>query len=66
MTNVNNYSEAFNRGLRPGMVIVEADKVSIDDIDQLADIVNKKSKGDIIVLKVILQNKDIRLIAIEV
>ncbi len=66
VTNVNNYSEAFNRGLRPGMIILEADKASIDNIEQLSDIVNKKSKGDIIVLKVILQNKDIRLIAIEV
>jgi len=66
VTNVNNYSEAFNRGLRPGMVVLEADKVSIENVDQLADIVNKKGKGDIIVLKVMLQNKEIRLIAIEV
>jgi serine protease Do len=63
---VKNYSEAFNRGLRAGLVILEADKSKIENTDQLASIINKKTKGDILVLKVVTQNKDIRLIAIEV
>lgn len=63
---VSNFSEAFNRGLRAGFVILEADKTKIDSIDQLASIINKKSKGDILVLKAITPNKDIRLIAIEI
>jgi serine protease Do len=63
---VTNYSEAFNRGLRAGFVILEADKTKIESADQLASIINKKSKGDIIVLKAVTPNKDIRLIALEI
>jgi serine protease Do len=63
---VKNYSEAFNRGLRAGLVIVEADKTKIDNADQLASIVNKKGNGDILVLKVVTPNKDVRLIALEI
>lgn len=63
---VKNYSEAFNRGLRAGFVILEADKTKIESSDQLASVINKKGKGDILVLKAITQNKDIRLIALEI
>lgn len=63
---VKNYSEAFNRGLRAGVVVLEADKTKIENTDLLESIINKKDKGDILVLKVITQNKDIRLIAIEI
>jgi serine protease Do len=63
---VKNYSEAFNRGLRAGVVIIEADKTKIESTDQLTSIINKKSKADILVLKVITPNKDIRLIALEI
>lgn len=63
---VSNYSEAFNRGLRAGYVILEADKTKIESTDQLASLINKKGKGDILVLKAITPNKDIRLIALEI
>ncbi len=63
---VKNYSEAFNRGLRAGFVILEADKNKIESIDQLSSIINKKDKGDVLVLKAITPNKDVRLIAIEI
>jgi serine protease Do len=63
---VAHFSEAFNRGLRSGYVIIEADKQKITGISELESIINKKNKGDIIVLKVVSQQKDIRLIAIEV
>jgi serine protease Do len=63
---VANYSEAFNRGLRAGFVILEADKSKIENVDDLASIINKKGKGDILVLKAITPNKDIRLIAVEI
>jgi len=63
---VAHFSEAFNRGLRPGFVIIEADKQKITGISDLENIIAKKNKGDIIVLKVVTQMKDIRLIAIEV
>lgn len=62
---VKHFSEAFNRGLRSGNVILEADKEKIKSVGQLESIISKKDKGDIIVLKVMTQQKDIRLIAIE-
>ena len=65
ITNVKNYSEAFNRGLRAGFVIIEADKAKIESVDQLADVLNGKTKGDVVVFKVVIQNNDIRLIAVE-
>lgn len=65
ITNVKNMSEAFNRGLRAGFVILEADKVQVDNVEKFADILNNKSKGDVIVFKVMIQNKEIRLIALE-
>jgi serine protease Do len=63
---VAHFSEAFNRGLRAGYVIIEADKQKITNISDLESIINKKSKGDIIVLKAATQMKDIRLIALEI
>ncbi|MFZ4590335.1 MAG: Do family serine endopeptidase [Ignavibacteria bacterium] len=63
---VAHFSEAFNRGLRSGYVVIEADKQKIMSISDLENIINKKSKGDIVVLKVVTQQKDIRLIAIEI
>jgi serine protease Do len=63
---VAHFSEAFNRGLRTGYVIIEADKQKINNISDLESIINKKSKGDIIVLKTATQMKDIRLIALEI
>lgn len=66
VNSVVNYSEAFNRGLRAGLVITEADKSKIDSSDKLASVINGKKKGDIVVLKVITPNKDIRLIALEI
>jgi len=66
VNNVVNYSEAFNRGLRAGLVIVEADKSKIDSPDKLASIMNDRKKGDIVVLKVVTPTKDIRLVALEI
>jgi serine protease Do len=63
---VAHFSEAFNRGLRAGYVIIEADKQKISNISDLEAVLSKKGTGDIIVLKVVTQMKDIRLIAIEV
>lgn len=60
------YSEAFERGLRSGFIILEADKNKIESVEQLEDIIKRKNKDDVIVLKVLTQNKDIRLIAIEI
>jgi len=66
ITTVKNFSEAYNRGLRAGFIILEADKKPVENVDELSDILNKKSKGDVIILKVMIQNKEIRLIALEI
>ncbi|CAF4867671.1 unnamed protein product, partial [Rotaria sp. Silwood1] len=52
VTSVKKFSESFDRGLREGLVIIEADKNKVDDINDLDAIISKKSKGDILVLKV--------------
>jgi len=63
---VAHFSEAFNRGLRAGFVIIEADKQKVENITQLESIISGKNKGDVLVLKVVTQAKDIRLVAIEI
>ncbi|MFA5011298.1 MAG: Do family serine endopeptidase [Ignavibacteria bacterium] len=63
---VAHFSEAFNRGLRSGYVIVEADKKPVRSISDLEDVLSGKSKGDVVVFKVATQMKDIRLVAIEI
>ncbi|MBK9333726.1 MAG: Do family serine endopeptidase [Ignavibacteria bacterium] len=63
---VKRFSEAFDRGLREGLVIIEADKQEISDISQFNSILEGKSKGDIIVFKVKTQDGLVRLIAVEV
>lgn len=64
--NVVNYSEAFNRGMRAGLVITEVDKSKVDNASDFESVVNKKNKGDILMMKVVTPTKDVRLIAIEV
>ena len=63
---VAHFSEAFNRGMRSGYVIVEADKQKINSISDLESVLGKKSSGDIVVFKVVTQQKDLRLIAVEI
>ena len=63
---VSNFSESYERGLRPGLVITEADKTKIENIQDFENIMSKKGKGDILMVKVISPAKDVRLIAIEI
>ncbi len=65
VTAVDNYSDAFLRGLRKGMVIVEANKKNVASVDDLADAVKGKSKGDSVLLKVVDQSGQERIIAVE-
>lgn len=58
-------SEAYKRGLREGYVIISADRQDVESVEQFGSILNNKSKGDVLILKVVTPNKDIRLIAIE-
>ena len=63
---VSNFSESYERGLRAGLVITEADKTKIENIQDFDNIMSKKNKGDILMVKVISPAKDVRLIAIEI
>lgn len=66
ITGVQRFSEGFDRGMAEGLIIVEADKEKIESVDQLNSIMNKKNKGDVIVLKVKDQRGSVRLIALEI
>jgi serine protease Do len=52
VTGVDMYSESFMRGMRDGLVIVEANKQKISNVDDFVNAVNEKNKGDSILLKV--------------
>jgi len=66
ISGVASYSEGFDRGLREGLVIDEADKEKVNSVDQLSKILNSKSKGDVVVLKVRNAEGNIRLVAVEI
>ncbi|MCB0723381.1 MAG: Do family serine endopeptidase [Ignavibacteriae bacterium] len=66
VTSVGTYTEAFNRGLREGLVITEADKSKISSVEDLASVISDKNKGDVVMLRVVSPAKDVRLIALEV
>ena len=66
VASVSAYSEAFNRGLREGLVITEADKSKIGSVQDLVNVINDRSKGDVVMLRVVSPAKDVRLIALEV
>lgn len=60
------FSESFERGLRPGMVILEAEKEKLDNVEDFMSVINSKNKGDVIILKVMDSNKNIRIVAVEI
>ncbi|CAN5632231.1 DegQ family serine endoprotease [soil metagenome] len=66
VTSVKKYSESFDRGLREGLAIIEADKKSVSSVEQLESVISSKSKGDVLILKVKSQQGQVRLVAIEI
>lgn len=66
VASVSMYSEAFNRGLREGLVITEADKKKVDSVQDLVEEFRGKNAGDVVMLRVVSPSKDARLIALEV
>jgi serine protease Do len=66
ISGVDRYSEGFERGLREGLIIIEADKESVKDVNQLNSIISSKSKGDVVVIKVKNAEGNIRLVALEI
>ncbi|MEP7146876.1 MAG: Do family serine endopeptidase [bacterium] len=66
ITGVKRFSEGFDRGLSEGLIIIEADKEKINNVDQLSSIMSNKNQGDVILLKVKNQQGLSRLVAVEV
>ena len=66
VTSVDTYSESFMRGVRQGLVIVEANKEKVKNVDDFVDIVNQKSRGDSILLKVLTPDGQERILALQV
>lgn len=65
VTAVDQYSDAFLRGIRKGTVIVEANKKLINGLDDLADAVSGKGKGDSILMKVVTPDGQERIMAVQ-
>jgi len=63
---VSPYSEAFARGIRAGIVILEVNKEKINNVSDFDNIVRNKNEGDVLVLKILLQNKEIRMVVLEI
>ncbi len=63
---VKKFSEGYNKGLYKELVILEADKQLIKDTDQFNSIISKKNGGDVILLKVKIQDGNFRLISVEI
>jgi len=63
--NVSPYSEAFIRGLRAGIVIIEVNKEKVNNVSDFDDLVKDKKEGDVLVLKILLSNKEIRMVVLE-
>ncbi|MBL8008224.1 MAG: Do family serine endopeptidase [Ignavibacteria bacterium] len=66
ISKVDRYSEGFERGLREGLIIIEADKEKVETAEQLSRIISNKSKGDVVVLKVRNPEGNVRLVALEI
>lgn len=62
---VSPYSEAFMRGLRAGIVILEVNKEKVNNVSDFDNLVKDKKEGDVLVLKILLSNKEIRMVVVE-
>ncbi|MBP9191211.1 MAG: Do family serine endopeptidase [Ignavibacteria bacterium] len=66
ISNVKRFSEGFDRGLIEGLVILEADKEKIESIEQFNSLLSNKNVGEVVLLKVMSQDGNKRLIAVEI
>jgi serine protease Do len=66
ITDVDVNSEAYDRGLRQGNVIVEAGKQRIKSAEDLKKVIDNRKPGDSLLLKVKDDQKNTRLVAIEI
>jgi serine protease Do len=66
ISNVKNFSEAANRGLREGDIVVQADKKDITTLADLEGVVKAKKPGDALMLRVEGQNNNDRYVAVQI
>ncbi len=66
VVNVKTYSEAFNRGLREGDIIVDADKKPISSVNDFARIVKSKKNGDALLMRVKGAQGGLRFVAVKI
>ncbi|MGB5287526.1 MAG: Do family serine endopeptidase [Ignavibacteriaceae bacterium] len=65
ITNIKPFSKAEDQRLFAGLVIVEADKEKIDNVQDFKDVVDKK-KGSALLMKVLDQDGNNRFVGIEI
>lgn len=66
VANVKSYSEAFNRGLREGDIILEADKKPVGTVNDLEKIVKAKKQGDALLMRVKGAQGGLRFVAVNI
>jgi serine protease Do len=66
VTDVKSYSEAYNRGLQEGDVILEADKKEVTSPKELKSIIENKKAGDAILLRIKRQDGSTRFLAVQI
>jgi S1-C subfamily serine protease len=66
VTDVEPYSEAFNRGLMRNDVITSADRKPVNSVDELKEIIRKHESGDVVLFRVKSPNGISRFIALNI
>lgn len=65
ITDVKNFSKAYNQRIREGLVITEADRKEINSVSELKSIIDKK-RGDAVLLKLVDNQGNSRLVGLEI
>lgn len=65
IVDVKSYSPAYDQALRAGYVIVEADRQSVDSIDELKKIIESK-KGSAVLFKIMTDKDQSRFVALRI
>lgn len=63
---VKTFSEAYNRQLRAGDVIIEADKKKIDSVTDLKRVIESRKPGDAIMLRIKDRDGNLRFVAVQI
>jgi S1-C subfamily serine protease len=66
VSDVKQYSEAYNRFLRPNYVILEADRRDVRSPGDLKKIIDSRKPGDSILLRVRQEDKRVTFVAVQI